>query len=473
MASPNHNNQEKLNPKSRNLSDTEYSWCRAVSSGTGNTVLALEMADRSPSDIASLRKILHDLQISHPILRSKLHFDPTRKEYSFHIPSRPHVQIDFHDSSSTSQLIQTLKTHQKCGISDFHLIFEHELNNNRWVDPYSFPCNGIELLFSSVYMLSETKSVVVMKLHAAVCDRTTGVSFLRAMMEESREDGGVEKGIKTDGGEVYLGIDSLIPNGVGRKTIWAHGKTMLGYSFNTLRLTNLEFINTKKPRFSEVVRLRVSSEVTARIIDGCKSRRIKLCGALAAAGLIAAHSIKFQYDHEIKKKYGVVTLIDCRPSLEPALSTHHFGFYQSAILDVQTIRGNENFWDLAQRIYSNFADHKKRSKHLADLSDINYLMCKAMENPSLTSSSSLRTSFISVFEDPVFDGSIKLQQELGVECYMGCASAHGVGPSVAIFDTIRDGELDCACVYPSPLHSRGQMNELVDRMRKVLMEESD
>ncbi|XP_075500368.1 uncharacterized protein LOC142538956 [Primulina tabacum] len=471
MAGLNYDNPEKINPKSRSLSDTEYTWCRAVSSGTGNTVLALQIADRTPSEIASLHKTIHELQISHPLLRSKLHFDPSRKEYSFHIPSSPHVQINFHDYSSTSQIIRTLKTHQNSGISDFHLIFEHELNNNRWVDPYSFPCNGIEVFFSSVYMLSETKAVVVLKLHAVVCDRTTGVSFLRAMMEESRDAGGVEKGIMNDG-EGDLGIESLVPNGTGKKTIWARGKTMFGYSLNSLRLTNLEFVNAKKPRFSEVVRLHVSSEDTTRIIDGCKSRSIKLCGALAAAGLIAAHSTKFQYDH-LKKKYGVVTLVDCRCSLEPALSTHHFGFYQSAILDVQTVKGNENFWDLAQSIYSNFADHKKCNKHLTDLSDINYLMCKAMENPSLTSSSSLRTSLISVFEDPVFDDSGELKQDLGVECYMGCASAHGVGPSVAIFDTIRDGELDCACVYPSPLHSRAQMNELVDRMRRVLIEEID
>lgn len=100
-------------------------------------------------------------------------------------------------------------------------------------------------------------------------------------------------------------------------------------------------------------------------------------------------------------------------------------------------------------------------------------MCKAIENPSLTTSSSLRTSFISEFEDPVFDDSSELQQDLGVECYMGCASTHRVGPFVAIFDTIRDGELDCACVYPSPLHSRAQMNELVDRMTRVLIEETD
>ena len=94
-----------------------------------------------------------------------------------------------------------------------------------------------------------------------------------------------------------------------------------------------------------------------------------------------------------------------------------------------------------------------------------FLMCKAIENPGLTPSSSLRTSIMSVFEDTVFDNGGKKQREIGVEDYMGCASVHGVGPSIAIFDTIRDESLDCLCVYPTPLHSREQMIEFVEKMK--------
>ena len=53
---------------------------------------------------------------------------------------------------------------------------------------------------------------------------------------------------------------------------------------------------------------------------------------------------------------------------------------------------------------------------------------------------------------------------------MGCASSHGIGPSIAILDTVRDGRLDYVCVYPSPLHSRGQMQEFIDNMKSVLVE---
>lgn len=132
--------------------------------------------------------------------------------------------------------------------------------------------------------------------------------------------------------------------------------------------------------------------------------------------------------------------------------------------------GEENIWDLANRCYTSFADAKKNNKHFSDMSDLNFLMCKAIENPSLTPSSSLRTALISVFEDPIIDDSIDMHQRIGLEDYVLCASVHGVGPSIAIFDTIRNGCLDSAFVYPVPLHSKEQMQELIDHMRRILVD---
>lgn len=146
------------------------------------------------------------------------------------------------------------------------------------------------------------------------------------------------------------------------------------------------------------------------------------------------------------------------------------GFYHSAILNSHEMKGGETLWELAKKTYGAFANSKKCNKHFSDMADLNFLMCKAIENPGLTPSSSLRTAIMSVFEDTVIDDSIKKQREVGVEDYMGCASVHGVGPSIAIFDTIRDGSLDCACVYPAPLHSREQMQEVVGKMKAILID---
>jgi len=144
------------------------------------------------------------------------------------------------------------------------------------------------------------------------------------------------------------------------------------------------------------------------------------------------------------------------------------GFYHAAILNNHVIKGGESLWELAKRTYGAFDNSKNNDKHFSDMADMNFLMCKAIENPGLTSS--LRTSIMSVFEDTVVDDGGEMQQAVGVEDYMGSASVHGLGPSMAIFDTIRDGRLDCVCVYPAPLHSREQMQELIDKMMAILIE---
>lgn len=135
------------------------------------------------------------------------------------------------------------------------------------------------------------------------------------------------------------------------------------------------------------------------------------------------------------------------------------------------MKGGEKLWELARRSYMAFANSKNCNKHFSDMADLNFLMRKAIENPGLTSASSLRTSFLTVFEDPVIETNDEIYREIvGLEDYIGCASVHGIGPSIAIFDTIRGGMLDCACVYPSPLHSREQMEELLHNMKRLLVD---
>ncbi|XP_057777951.1 uncharacterized protein LOC130996670 [Salvia miltiorrhiza] len=454
----------------RTLGNLEQSWCRAVACGTGTTVLALQM-DKPHSKLPLLHQVLKKLLHSHPLLRSKLHYNPTTRDFSFLTPAAaPPPSVEHHDIPATAHLLRRLSTKQTSDLPPCHLIMEHELNDSLWRSPSSFPCSGADVIHAALYALSESRSIVVLRLHAAACDRTTAESVLRELMELVGEAEGGRKvaGIENEG-EGGAGIEALVPRGTGKKTMWAHGVDMLGYSLSSLRLTNLKFKNTKAARYSEVVRLKMDTHQTAAILAGCKSRRIKLCGALAAAGLIAAHSMRLESD-KVKKKYGVVTLIDTRSLLDPSLSIHHFGYYQLPILNTHTINGGEELWDLAVRSYSEFARDKKCNTHFSDMADLNFLMRKAMENPSVTASASLRTSLISVFEDPVIDNTREMKREIGVEDYIGCSSVHGVGPSVAIFDTIRNGELDCACVYPAPLHSRDQIMQLVAHIKKILLD---
>ncbi|GAV69437.1 hypothetical protein CFOL_v3_12938 [Cephalotus follicularis] len=458
-------NQQAIELNGRPVGGTEYSWCRAVVGGTGIAVVALQTS-KNP-DTSNFQNALHKLQTTHPLLRSRLHSNPSATDtFSFVTSQFPVVQVKTFNSSLTFDIFDDFLNSKNQSVSPLHLILEHELNNNAWCIP-NRSCDRINMFFASVYALPNAKWVVVLRLHVAACDRTTAVSLLRELLVlvGDEERGGIQKEIGSKG-DVSLGIEDLIPRGKSKKSLWTRGVDMLSYSVNSLRLTNLKFNDARSPRSSQVVRLQMNRDDTEKILTACKSRGIKLCSALAAAGLIATHGSKCQ-----SKKYGVVTLIDCRSLLEPPLSTHHFGFYHSAILNTHVMKGGENLWDLAQKMYLAFANYKKCNRHFSDMADLNFLMCKAIENPGLTLSSSLRTSFMSVFEDTVIDTSSEMQRKVGLEDYMGCASVHGIGPSIAVFDTVRDGRLDCACVYPAPLHSREQMVKLVDNMKTVLIGE--
>ncbi|XP_034694581.1 uncharacterized protein LOC117920963 [Vitis riparia] len=455
----------------RAVGGTENSWCRAVPGGTGVVTVALLLS--KPPEASVLQSALHTLQNRHALLGSKLHYGTTTNTFSFITSPIPPLQVKSFNLSSTCQLLQSLvsspNTHS---VSPFHLILEHELNQNPWCNLKSPSYDdGTDVFFASIYTLPDAKWVVVLRLHTAVCDRTTAVSLLRELIGvvREKEGGGREEKMRNDG-EVSLGIEDFIPSGKAKKALWVRGVDMLSYSVNSLQLTNLKFKDVKSPRSSEVVRLQLNQDDTESLLAVCSAKGIKLCGALVAAALIAGHSSKRPADHH-KEKYAVVTLTDCRPILDPPLSTHHFGFYHSAILNTLSMKGGEKLWELARRSYMAFANSKNCNKHFSDMADLNFLMRKAIENPGLTSASSLRTSFLTVFEDPVIETNDEIYREIvGLEDYIGCASVHGIGPSIAIFDTIRGGMLDCACVYPSPLHSREQMEELLHNMKRLLVD---
>ncbi|KAH1227969.1 hypothetical protein GmHk_10G028072 [Glycine max] len=433
-----------VEPKSRTVGDTERSWCRAVRGGTGIAVLAFRTS--IPPDISMLQTSLRTLQTSHPILRSRLQTNATT--FSFLTSPTPSINI----------LTLTLPTNVTDPLTH---ILELELNRNTWHDSTTEE----NVFFATLYAGPSTNTwVVALRLHVSACDRTTALLLLRELFTLVEENNNKSLINQYPQEATSLAIEDLLPRGKGKKPMWTRGLELLKYSLNSFRLTNLKFVDAKNPRFSQVVRLELNQNDTKEVLAGCKLSGIKLCGALVAAGLMAVHCSK-----RSSRKYGVVTLTDCRSSLEPSL-TDKFGFYHSAILNSHEMKGGETLWDLAKRTYEAFANSKKCNKHFSDMADLNFLMCKAIENPGLTPSSSLRTSIMSVFEDTVFDNGGKKQREIGVEDYMGCASVHGVGPSIAIFDTIRDESLDCLCVYPTPLHSREQMIEFVEKMKVILIE---
>ncbi|KAI7729470.1 hypothetical protein M8C21_020377, partial [Ambrosia artemisiifolia] len=431
----------------------------AVPTGTGITISALLLS--KPPNLPLLHSSIQTLQSHHPILRSKLRFDPITNTYSFITPTgSPTLHIPTYDHTLS-----------------FDLSIEQELNTNTWINMNMNNNNNInevteaDVMFVSVYKLVNEQWVVVLRLHTAVCDRVAAGLLIRELVVLMSGGGAdVDKeSVKEDGLGLGLAIEECVPAGKGNKPFWARGADMIGYSVNAFRFSNLEFKESGLPDSTRFVRLKIGLDDTNKILSGCRSKGVKLFGVLAAAGFIAARASKNLPD-EKWEKYSLATLINCHSELDPVVSDHHVGFYHSAILNSHDIKGGEDLWDLAQKIYTSLTTAKDKNKHFTDMADLNFLMCKAIDNPGLTPSSSLRTSLISVFEEPVTESASQIHKEIGLLDYISCASVHGVSPSLAIFDSIRDGELDCACVYPSPTHSREQMQALVDHMKKILTE---
>ncbi|XP_027937538.1 uncharacterized protein LOC114192129 [Vigna unguiculata] len=446
--------------ESRPVGGTEFSWCKAVPLGTGVTVLGLLLSKRP--EIPVLQNALHNLQNSHPILRSKIHLDPSTNTFHFLTPASPNVQVQHFDLASTATIVQA---HSNGDDDPFHTLLEDQMNHDTWHD---YAPRDLDVLYASVFTLPHDRFAVFLRLHTAACDRAAAVALLLDLLRLFSGDGTGDGTGDIGEEKVSSAMEDLIPEGKMHKPFWARGLDVLGYSLNAFRFSNLNFVDAASLRRSRIVRLQLNEEETKNLLAGCKARGIKLCGALAAAGMMASWTSKGLPNYQ-REKYAVVTLVDCRSLLDPVLPSNYAGFYHSAILNTHDV-GEETLWELAKKSYTSFVNAMNYNKHFTDMSDLNYLMCKAIENPGLTPSSSLRTALISVFEDPVVVDSGEMHGEIGVEDFVGCASAHGVGPSIAVFDTIRNGMLDCACIYPSPLHSREQIQGLIDHMKRILVE---
>jgi hypothetical protein len=246
--------------KGRTVGGTEYSWCKAIHGGTGIAVLSLLLT--KPIEISRFQTSLHKLQNYHPILRSKLHHSTSDTTFSFATSPIPFIKIKSHNLNVTSEILRK-NQNDTVSVSPLQQILEHELNINTWQDRNS---SDSDMLFVSIYAMSDSTSVVVMRLHVAACDRTTAVSILRELLvlikdddDEKTEENGLNE-------KICLAIEDLVPGRKAKKHIWARGLDMLNYSVNSFRFTNLKFNDTKNARFSQVVRMQLNHNDTKRVL---------------------------------------------------------------------------------------------------------------------------------------------------------------------------------------------------------------
>lgn len=447
--------------KGRAVGTRENGWCRAVPGGTGITVLAVHFSHPIPT-VNTLQKAIHKVQLSHTILRARItntSSNPNHRSFFFNISPTPTVEIK---SFSASDVLTDLADRSRPTI---HALVEHEMNLNPW-EGHNF-CDPIDVLFANLYEV-EDGSVLVIRAHTAVSDRTSGGAIVKKLVDAMANDDAGDDG-DDGGGNMLLPLEDLVPPELKKKALWARGIGMVGYSMNFLRSSTLPFKDAKATRVSRTVMLDLGLEETQKLLSVCNERGIKLCGVLTAAGLIAAVKSK-KFSNSRSETHTIVTLSDCRKRLINPLCSNDIGFYHSAIQNLYTVNGQEDLWELSVKCFSTYLNARNMNKDLQDMADLNFLMVKAIENPGMTHSSSLRTALISVFDEPeVYNLSDLLHHE-GADEYIGCSSTHGVGTSIAIFDTLKDGKLCCTCIFPSPLHSREMVQGIVDEMKELIVD---
>ncbi|OEL15580.1 hypothetical protein BAE44_0023397 [Dichanthelium oligosanthes] len=438
---------------------TEYSWCRAVPGGTGTTLLAFRLSRGAAAEaVVAAQAALRSLQNAHPVLRARLRTGPTLAFPSAAPPPPPLLPLEPLPAPESAP--------------DFHALLEHELNRNPWADTES--SDDAPVLLATLYELPPAMggAALFVRIHTIACDRSAANALARELIALL---GGVEeeKERVPEDAAAEAALEDRIPQRDTWKPFWARGMDMVGYSINGLRTSTLPFQEAGTERSTQMLRLGLGRDETTRLLDACKENGVKFCSAMAAATMLAARQSK-SLESGQQETYSVVTLINCRRFLEPVLDDHNVGFFYSAITNTHTIHGEEGLWELAKRCHDSYTNAKSSKKHLTDISDLNFLMCRAIENPQLTTAGALRTALVSVFEEPdVVADMTELQSKAGVEDCVCCATVHGIGPSIGVFDSIRDGRLDCACMYPSPLHSRKQIQDIFDKVKQILHHASD
>lgn len=505
-------------PHSRMVGGTEYSWCKAVSRGTGITVLAL-LFDADKVVPSLLQPALDHIQAIHPRLRSRLLWIHGRPALS--VSPVPLVKLQVVHAHDFLQAHEPDPREDSQGDEWLRLV-ETELNiNSEWREQHHClepkPMMALRLYVDihpspAQPECCSSRSLLVFRLHTAICDRASAATVLTELLHTmcrlrsasatcnsndntSTNDPSTFAGEdlsplndpstfaeeylspsrhllpqeKEAAGISLVAIEDAIPKGMADKPFWAHGVDILGYSLGSRRHAMLPFLNVEQlERRSETTCLKLSVGDTQKLFKECSVQRTNRLGALTAAGLKATAILKKLGSRS--EHYAVVTLLDCRPLLEPVLSKSTVGFYHSAILNTHQVSEGVDFWELARRCSGAVEGAVSRRKHFRDMGDVGLLMCQAMQTPQLTPFASMRTSTLVIFEEAMVDElAADARREVGLLEYIGCSSVHGVGPSIAIFDTLRQGALHCTCVYPSPLHSRTQITHLLHTMMRILV----
>lgn len=268
--------------KGRAVGTTENGWCRAVPSGTGITVLAVHFSHPIPT-VTTLQKAIHKVQLSQTILRARItntSSNPNHRSFFLDISPTPTVEIK---SFSGSDVLTGLPDRSS---SIIYALVEHEMNLNPW-EGQDFS-NPVDVLFANLYEVDDG-SVLVIRAHTAVSDRTSGGTIVKKLVDAMANDG---DGDDDGDGNMLLPLEDLVPPELKKKALWARGIGMVGYSMNFLRSSILPFEDAKATRVSRIVKLDLGLEETQKLVS------VSILSILSSTDQIKSNQYKTPYSDQ-------------------------------------------------------------------------------------------------------------------------------------------------------------------------------
>ena len=98
-----------------------------------------------------------------------------------------------------------------------------------------------------------------------------------------------------------------------------------------------------------ITQIKISPELTGKIINNCCQHKVSVQGAICAAMLISVtNHIRKKKKQKIKASCRIG--VDVRKLLEPEIEPQKLGLFASNLLLLTNITDNHNFWDLAKEV---------------------------------------------------------------------------------------------------------------------------
>ncbi|KAL2652586.1 hypothetical protein R1flu_020714 [Riccia fluitans] len=455
----------------RALGATEENWTKATAMGTGIQVVGMAM--KRSIETSKITQAAKAVMEQNALLRSKIVSSKSKLVYETAAAPAPVVEV-FSWPASIGKSTSTLTLPGDSGeiSAALHHVVTEELNTPFPNAAQKF--TGPTDVFQIHVYAGSSNTIIVLRLVSGAVDRHGAVvvaqSFLSALnaIVEGQKPQLPEAHGKN---ELLPTLEELIPKGK-KKGLFQKGLDTVGYVAAVAKYVLYPF----HPGFSgskisdyktDILSYTLGKDGTSVLMAACEKEKTTVSAAVTAAflkGAASAEEMKGKKQH-----FNFTAVVDLRPHFEPALPSNALGNYSGGLNQDEQVKADADFWELARIVSAGSQKEVDKGRHFSEIAVMNMLFSQVLQRPSLTMKSSLRTGLMSIFEK-TFDARWKDTQNLQLAGTFGpFASMHGAGPCFCIGDAILEGpDLSLSVVYPTPVYSRDQMEELANASLAIL-----